>query len=109
MLLETGAAHGTQGYPPEFRRRAVELVEAGRSVADVAHDLDVSGQSIYQWRRQIRIEDGDEGGVTSAERAELSAANRRIAQLEKELAIAMKAVEHLKEVADPKAGTRRSN
>lgn len=99
---------GRRGYPPEFRRRAVELVEAGRRVADVAHDLDVSAQSIYEWRRQIRIDDGLDAGVTSAERAELTAAKKRIAQLETELAIAMKAVEHLKEVTHPKVGTRRS-
>lgn len=99
---------GRRGYPPEFRRRAVELVEAGRRVADVAHDLGVSGQSIYQWRRQVRIDDGRDTGVTSAQRAELAAANRRIVQLEQELAIAMKAVEHLKEVADPKVDSRRS-
>ena len=99
---------GRKGYPAEFRERAVELVEAGRPVADVARALDISAQSIYVWRRQARIDAGQDVGVTSVERAELSAANQRIAQLEKELAIAMKAVEHLKEATDPKAGTRRS-
>jgi hypothetical protein len=28
-----------RGYPPEFRRRVVELVEAGRKLAEVAADL----------------------------------------------------------------------
>jgi transposase-like protein len=49
---------GRRGYPPEFRRKVVDLVEAGRSVADVARDLGISEQSIYTWRRQARIDRG---------------------------------------------------
>ena len=41
-----------KGYPPEFRRRVLELLKAGRSVAEVASDLGVSRQAIYNWRRQ---------------------------------------------------------
>ena len=51
-----------KGYPPEFRRRVVELVEGGRKVAEVAADLGVSEQSIYTWRRQARIDAGVEAG-----------------------------------------------
>jgi len=32
---------GRRGYPAEFCRRVVGLVEAGRKVAGVARDLDV--------------------------------------------------------------------
>jgi Transposase len=32
-------------YPAEFRRRVVELVRAGRSVAEVAGDLGVTSQT----------------------------------------------------------------
>ena len=35
-------------YPPEFRRRVLDLIASGRKVADVAHDLGVGGQSIYK-------------------------------------------------------------
>jgi transposase-like protein len=54
-ILEEGGM-GRRGYPPEFRRKVVDLVEAGRSVADVARDLGISEQSIYTWRRQDRID-----------------------------------------------------
>jgi transposase-like protein len=37
---------GRPGYPPEFRRRVLDLIEAGRTIADVARDLDVSAQTI---------------------------------------------------------------
>jgi transposase-like protein len=37
---------GRRGYPPEFRRKVLDLVEAGRKVADVARDLGISDQTI---------------------------------------------------------------
>nr|WP_281388690.1 transposase [Nocardiopsis algeriensis] len=46
---------GHRGYPAEFRRKVLDSVEAGRSVADMAHDLDISTETVYAWRRQDRI------------------------------------------------------
>ena len=63
----------------------LDLVEAGRSVADVARDLEISDQSIYTWRRQDRIDRGLVPGLSSGERAELAKAKLRIAELETEL------------------------
>ena len=99
---------GRRGYPPEFRRKVLDLLEEGRSVAQVAHDLDISEQSIYTWRRQDRIDKGLVPGLTSKEKSELSAANKRIAELETELKAARRAVELLREEASPKGGSRRS-
>ena len=45
-----------KGYPPWFRRRVVELVEAAWTVAGVAAGLGIGEQAIYPWRRQARIE-----------------------------------------------------
>lgn len=67
---------GRRGYPAEFRRRVLELVEGGRRVADVAADLGISDQTIYNWRRQDRIDRGLEPGLSSGERAELAAAKK---------------------------------
>ena len=36
-----------RGYPPEFRRRVVALVEGGRKVAEVAAEFEVSEQAVY--------------------------------------------------------------
>lgn len=99
---------GRPGYPAEFRRKVLDLLAEGRSVASVAHDLDVSDQTIYNWRRQDCIDRGLEPGLTTAEKAELAAAKKRIAELETKLAIAQRAVDLLKEEASPKGGTRRS-
>jgi transposase len=45
-------------YPAEFRRKVLDLVAAGRPVAQVAYDLQISAQVIYTWRRQQLIDSG---------------------------------------------------
>jgi transposase len=95
-------------YPPEFRRRVLERLKAGRAVTEVAAELGVSSQSIYNWRRQERIDAGLVAGVTSTDQAELIAARRRIAQLEAELAVARRAAELLREAVPPKGASRPS-
>ena len=99
---------GRQGYPAEFRRRVLDLIESGRKIADVASDLGISDQTIYSWRRQDRIDRGLEPGLATGERAELVAARKRIRELETELAVHRRATELLKERPDPKDGSRRS-
>jgi transposase InsO family protein len=48
---------GRRGYPPEFRK-VLDLVEAGRPIAEIAQALGISAQSIYTWRHQDRIDKG---------------------------------------------------
>ncbi len=38
---------GRRGYPAEFRRKVLDLLAGGKSVASMAHDLDISDQTIY--------------------------------------------------------------
>ena len=45
-------------YPAEFRRKVLDLLAAGRSVASLAADLGVSAQAIYNWRKQDAIDRG---------------------------------------------------
>jgi transposase-like protein len=97
-----------KGYPAEFRRRALDLVAAGKSVREVALLLEVSEQSIYIWRRQEQIDQGELPGLSSEEREELRVARRRIKELETELAVHRRAAEELKESVRPKVVMRRS-
>lgn len=99
---------GRRGYPAEFRRRVLDLLSAGRSVASIADDLGISDQTIYAWRRQDRIDRGEIAGLSTAEKAELRKAKKRIAELEVQLAVTTKAVEALKADTDPKDDTRWS-
>src|SRR6476661_7771883 len=95
-------------YPAEFRRKVLDLVAAGRPVARVALDLDISAQVIYTWRRQHLIDTGQMPGITSGDQAGLVAARRRIAELETELAIHRQATQLLGKVVPPKGGSRPS-
>lgn len=97
-----------RGYPSEFPRRVVDLVEAGRKISEIAVELEVSEQTIYVWRRQARIDAGLEAGVTTSENAELVSAKKRIRELETELAIHRRATDLLKDSSSPKGRTRRS-
>jgi putative transposase len=89
-------------YPPEFRRKVLDLLKAGRTVAQLVNDLQISDQTIYNWRRQELIDTGQLPGVTSTDLAELVAARRRITELETELEVHRRAAELLKEVVPPK-------
>jgi len=96
-------------YPPEFRRKVLDLLAAGRSVASLSADLGVSDQTIYNWRRQDAVDRGVEAGLTSSGKEELRTARRRIAELETELAVTRRANELLKaQVVSPKGGSKRS-
>ena len=48
-------------YPPEFRRKVLDLLRAGRTVAELVRDLQISDQTIYNWRRQELIGVGRSG------------------------------------------------
>ncbi len=79
-------------YPPEFRRRIVELVRAGRNPSELAKEFEPSAQAIRTWVEQA---DRDEGrradGLTGAEREELQRLRREARQLRQERDILAKA------------------
>jgi len=86
----------------------LDLIEAARPVVEIAAQLCVSDQTIYNWRNQDRIDRGLRSGVTTIESAELTAARKRIRELETELTVTRRVNELLKEQTDPK-GTGRSS
>jgi transposase-like protein len=100
---------GRKGYPAEFRRRAVSLLQAGKSVRELADELGVSEQTLYTWRRQDRIDRGELQGIKTKEHAELYAARRRIRELETELQVHRRATELLRGNADPKPDSQSSD
>ena len=64
-------------YPPEFRRQMVELVHAGRSPEELAQEFEPTAQSIRNWVAQSARNAGrGDGGLTRAEREELSRLRR---------------------------------
>ena len=58
--------------PPEFRRRAVELVRRWeKSITAIAHDLGIAESCLRRWLKQDDIDTGRAEGISSDERAEL--------------------------------------
>ena len=97
-----------KSYPPEFRRKVLDLLDIGHKVAEVAVVLGVSNQTIYCWRKQHLIDSGRVPGMTSTDHVELVAARKPIVQLEMELAVTRRANELLEEVVHPKGDSRSS-
>ena len=84
-------------YPAEFREQAVEMVRAtGKTVAEVARDLQINDTTLGNWVKADRAEHGvsDVHGVlplTAAERAELTKLRKENAKLKVEREILKKA------------------
>ena len=95
-------------YPVEFRRKVLDLIEAGKPVAEIAAQLGMTAQAVYNWRNQDQIDRGLRAGVSTSESAELAAARKRIRELETELDVTRRANELLKAQSDPKGAGRSS-
>ena len=79
-------------YTPEFRRQMVELVHACRSPEELAREFEPTAQSIRNWVAQSeRNARRGDGGLTIAEREELSRLRRENRQLRLEREILSKA------------------
>lgn len=79
-------------YPPEYRRRLVELVRSGRTPESLSRQYEVSAPSIRNWVRQADLDEGRRAdGLTTAEREELSRLRRETKTLREEREILKKA------------------
>jgi transposase len=79
-------------YPPEFRRRMVELVRSGRSPEELARKFEPSSQAIRNWVRQADLDEGRrEDGLTTDDREELRRLRRENKTLRMEREILKKA------------------
>ena len=45
-------------YPPEYRRRMVELVRSGRTPESLSREFEATAQSISNWVRQADLDEG---------------------------------------------------
>jgi transposase-like protein len=95
-------------YDPEFRRRVIDLIKAGRPVRVVATELGLAEATVYRWKAQDLIDRGITPGVSTSERGELAAARRRIQELETELVLVKQAAALFEEGCAQKPPTRSS-
>jgi transposase len=70
-------------YDKEFKLMAVDLMETDKSVREIAEDLDVKKDLLYQWRREF-LKKG-ESGFTGKGNKHLTPQEAEIARLKKEL------------------------
>ena len=79
-------------YPPELRRKIVELHRTGRSIKSLAREFEPCANTISNWVRQADLDDGvRDDGLTTEERAELRRLKRENQQLREEREILKKA------------------
>ena len=85
MAERSSSPHPTQRrYPPELRERAVRLVrevateqgERHGAVTRVAKSLGIGSESVRLWVRQAEVDEGERGGLTTAERARMKELER---------------------------------
>lgn len=82
-------------YPAAFRQQMVELVQAGRTPAQLAREFKVSAQSISTWVARAAADRGKpvrgKDVLSSVEREELVRLRRQVRQLQTERDILAKA------------------
>jgi len=79
-------------YPPEYRRKLVELVRGGRTPEDLSREFEPSAQSISNWVKQADLDGGQRSdGLTTEEQEELSRLRREVRVLREEKEILKKA------------------
>ena len=98
-------AKAHRAYPPEYRRRLVELVRAGRTPESLSRQYEVSAPSIRNWVRQADLDEGRRtDGLTTEEREELNRLRRENRTLREEREILKKAAAWFaKETERPKS------
>jgi transposase len=79
-------------YTPEFKRQMVDLARGGRTAASLSKEFGPSAWTIGLWVKQAKRDAGKgDGGLTSAEREELSRLRRENRKLKEEREILSKA------------------
>ena len=79
-------------YTPEFKRQMVDLVRSGRMPAELSREFGPTAWTIALWVKQGARDAGKgDGGLTSAEREELTRLRRENRKLKEEREILSKA------------------
>jgi transposase len=80
-------------FPPEYKAEVIELIRStGKTVGQVARDLDLTETAVRTWVRQADLDTGRRSdGLTTAEREELRRLRRENRELREEREILRKA------------------
>jgi transposase len=92
--MERKQPRARRSFTPEFKAEIVELCQrTDRSIGRVARDFDLTETAVREWVRQAERDAGTrgDGGLTSAERQELSALRRENRRLQQDVEILKRA------------------
>jgi len=78
-------------YDADFKKEVIKMVEAGRSVPDVAQSLGIGRNLIYYWMKRAKVESPGHDLRISYD-SEKTALHKRIKELEQERDILKKAL-----------------
>jgi transposase len=79
-------------YPEEFRQQILELIQAGRSPDELAEEFEPTAQTIRNWIKQAKLDNGQShDGLSGDEKAELARLRKENKQLRQEREILSKA------------------
>jgi transposase len=86
-------ARSRRSFTPEFKAQTVELIRTShKSVGEISRDLGLTETAVRRWLTQAEIDDGRRGGgLSTAEREELSRLRRENRILREERDILKKA------------------
>ncbi|OLT52777.1 transposase [Corynebacterium sp. CNJ-954] len=87
MTDKTPGKRPRRNFSPEYKHEAARLViDTGRTIAEVARELNVGAQTLGKWVAAERAKDAGEptGELTLDERAELKALRRELADMKKD-------------------------
>jgi len=91
-MVKSKSSSKANRYPPEFHRQMVELIRAGRKKSELAREFGCSEWAITRWVQQADRDAGKgDGGLTTAERTELTQLRRENRQLKMDREILSKA------------------
>ena len=85
--MSTMARRERRKFTPEFKAETVKLVrESGKTVGEVARELDLTETALRHWVQQADIDQGKgpEGALTTAEKEELTRLRREVRTLRME-------------------------
>jgi len=90
--MSTMARRARRKFSPQFKAETVKLVrESGKTVAEVARELDLTETALRHWVQQAAIDQGKgpEGALTTAEKEELTKLRRenRTLRVERDLLV----------------------
>jgi transposase len=85
--MSTMAKRARRSFTPEFKAEAVKLVtETGKTVGQVAIELDLTETALRRWVQQASVDEGPgpEGALATTEKEELSRLRREVRTLRME-------------------------